>query len=127
MDVDTKQLGAITETVLANDGDILIANRVRGLVWKALDQTELILEYGCYAEKMPILKLLLANAAKLVGMETSTQYESIQAEFATLMTEIRGSETVIEDDPTAGEDNAPQPAVDAASLTAHDPDEKPDD
>lgn len=60
---------------LMESEDTELAQVVRGLTWKALLQANNILDNGEHRDRMVIIRLLLTNAARLIGATSSTTVE----------------------------------------------------
>lgn len=60
---------------LIESEDTELAQIVRGLTWKALIQANNILDNGEHRDRMTIIRLLLTNAARLIGATSSTTVE----------------------------------------------------
>ena len=122
-------LAQTIEHSLANAGDAEIADAARALTRQALVEAAYLLEYGCYKEKMPIITLFASQAAKLIGAETSTQYDVIRDDLTGIMSEMRGTAAPIVDalEVSTIEDDGPELAARAPVVPSDDPDESPHD
>lgn len=62
-------------TVILEKEDRELADAIRGLTWQAISEATTIMQYGPTSERQALIKVLLTNAARLIGATSSSNVE----------------------------------------------------
>lgn len=95
-----------------------IADAMRTLAWRALDEALDIYQYGHPTEKYGLTKTILARVSGLVGQQTTTRYEDMRNELEEILGAQRGTDAPLEEPVIETE-----PQLDAPGWDTYDPDE----
>ncbi len=79
--------------------DESIAQAMRVLAWRTIEESLRILDEGTPQQKMAVLNKFGTQLSKIVGAQETDPLEEIREDFAKLMAEIRGGEPVVAEEP----------------------------
>jgi len=116
-DVKTLYAQRTEVSTVLQEEDKQLADAMRQIAWKAVNEAFYTLEYGHTADKQALVRTILGKTMGLVGAETTQRFDEMRGEFESLLTRM----TTLPEGVSANAELGP-PAIDV-----DDPDEGSDD
>lgn len=88
-DVRSLHAQATQITTRLSPEDQELAEEMRALVKRAVEEAWVTLEFGRPDDKQALIRLLLTRSMGLVGMETTQRFDEMRTEFESLMGDAR--------------------------------------
>lgn len=70
-----------------------LVEAVRGLVWQAVNKATMYLQYGTPTQKFQMTKLLVGGATKMLGKESTNDFEESRESLTRIMEDMRTIDT----------------------------------